>query len=139
MIWITQVATRTRIHRAHHHKPRRIRQRNHRPRNGHKAVFYGLTQVFEHATIYEGFTLTGSMTLEMGIPRQDYYKVGDVCKLLKINEKTYRNWENAGRFPKARRNPVSGYRVFNEEELKELQRLFRAKARRFKGKGRDSG
>ena len=71
----------------------------------------------------------------LGIVRKEYYKIGDVCKLLEINEKTYRNWEKAGWFPKARRNPISGFRIFDENELEELQRLFRARARRFKGKG----
>ena len=71
---------------------------------------------------------------DLGIRRKDYYKTGDVCKLLEISEKTYKTWEKRGWFPKARRNPISGFRIFDENELEELQRLFRARARRFKGK-----
>ena len=86
--------------------------------------------------MYEGFKLSGRLEWEaLGIRRKEYYKTGDVCKLLEISFSTYKNWERQGWFPEAKRNDISGFRIFDEKDLAELQRLFKARARRFKGKG----
>jgi hypothetical protein len=39
--------------------------------------------------------------------------------MLDITFTTYKAWEKAGWFPKARREPQSNFRVFDEEELAE--------------------
>ena len=83
----------------------------------------------------EEFVLNGKLYVDdLQSVKKERYRVGDVAKLLEINERTYRTWEERGWFPKARRDPQSGYRVFDEEELMELKTLFEARARRFKGK-----
>jgi len=60
-----------------------------------------------------------------------------VCQMLDISYPTYKTWEKKGWFPKPRREEQSNYRVFNEDELAELKQIFKAKARRFKGKNAD--
>ena len=88
---------------------------------------------FEDTTTYEEFKLSGSLfSEELQLEKKDHYKTGDLCKMLEINERTYRTWEERGWFPQARRDR-NGFRVFDAEELVELKSLFSGRARRFKG------
>ena len=88
---------------------------------------------YQDTTTYEEFKLSGSLfSEELQLEKKDHYKTGDLCKMLEINERTYRTWEEKGWFPQARRDR-NGFRVFNEADLVELRQKFRARARRFKG------
>ena len=50
-------------------------------------------------------------------------RVSEVIKTLGISRKTYYLWENMGKIPKSRREPISGYRYWTEEDLKKLKRI----------------
>jgi len=60
-------------------------------------------------------------TLTVQLPRSNpdkktgkFLSLGEVCTFIGIDKKTYT--QNEGRlFPKARRDPATGYRVFTEE------------------------
>lgn len=51
------------------------------------------------------------------------YSLNDIIKMLGISRKTYYNWEKAGKIPKARRDPMSGYRIYTEEDVKRLKKI----------------
>jgi len=51
------------------------------------------------------------------------YYINDIIKLLGISKKTYYNWEEAGKVPKAKRDPMSNYRYWSEEDIKKLKRI----------------
>ena len=47
-----------------------------------------------------------------------------MCKNLGIDHKTYRHHEGK-LFPIAERNPRNGFRMFSEEDVKELKRIWK--------------
>jgi DNA-binding transcriptional MerR regulator len=51
------------------------------------------------------------------------YYISDLIKILNISKKTYYNWERAGKIPKPRRDPMSRYRFWIEEDIKKLKKL----------------
>ena len=51
------------------------------------------------------------------------YKVSEVCDRLGIFKNTLYNWEKKGKIPKAFRDPMSGWRVYSEEDLYMLRRI----------------
>ena len=51
------------------------------------------------------------------------YRISEVIKVVDISRKTYYLWENMGKIPKSRREPISGYRYWTEEDLKKLKRI----------------
>ena len=51
------------------------------------------------------------------------YRISEVIKVVDISRKTYYLWENMGKIPKSRREPISGYRYWTEEDLKKLRRI----------------
>ena len=50
-------------------------------------------------------------------------RVSEVIKTLGISRKTYYLWENMGKIPKPKREPISGYRYWTEEDLRKLKRI----------------
>ena len=51
------------------------------------------------------------------------YFIEDIERMLKISRKTYYNWEKAGKVPKAKRDPMSNYRYWTDEDLKKLKKV----------------
>lgn len=58
-----------------------------------------------------------------------YLTVGDAAAFLGVSKDTLRRWDHAGKL-KARRHPITGYRLYDRIELKSLlQRLKKALGR----------
>jgi DNA-binding transcriptional MerR regulator len=51
------------------------------------------------------------------------YRISDIIKILGISKKTYYLWEEAKKIPKARRDPMSNYRFWTEEDIKRLKKI----------------
>ena len=51
------------------------------------------------------------------------YSVNDVIKELRVSLKTYYNWEHAGKIPKPKRDPMSNWRYWTDEDLKKLKKI----------------
>jgi DNA-binding transcriptional MerR regulator len=51
------------------------------------------------------------------------YFIADIEKILSINRRTYYNWEELGKIPKARRDPMSKYRYWTEEDIIKLKKI----------------
>jgi len=51
------------------------------------------------------------------------YTLEDVIESLGISRKTYYNWENSGKIPKANRDPMSKFRIFTDEDIKRLRKI----------------
>ncbi len=52
-----------------------------------------------------------------------YYTVADVCKSLGIFKNTLYNWERKRKIPKAYRDPMSGWRLYLQEDIERLQKI----------------
>ena len=55
----------------------------------------------------------------------EYVTVGQAAELLGVSKDTLRRWDRAGRL-KARRHPITGYRLYLRKELDVLLRALRA-------------
>ena len=51
------------------------------------------------------------------------YYIKDVIKELKIFRKTLYNWEKAKKIPPAKRDPMSRYRYWTEDDVKRLKKI----------------
>jgi len=51
------------------------------------------------------------------------YFIEDVIKILSISRKTYYNWEAAKKVPQAKRDPMSRYRYWTEDDIKKLKKV----------------
>jgi DNA-binding transcriptional MerR regulator len=51
------------------------------------------------------------------------HRISEVIKILGISRKTYYIWEAIGKIPKSRREPISGYRYWTEEDLRRLKKI----------------
>lgn len=51
------------------------------------------------------------------------YIIRDVERTLNITRRTYYRWENAGKVPKAKRDPMSNQRYWLEEDIKRLRKI----------------
>jgi len=52
-----------------------------------------------------------------------YYKVSEVCKILGIFKNTLYNWEKKGKIPKAYRDPMSGWRLYSQRDIKKIKKI----------------
>lgn len=52
-----------------------------------------------------------------------YYRVSEVCKILGIFKNTLYNWEKKKKIPKAYRDPMSGWRLYSEEDIERIKKL----------------
>jgi len=50
------------------------------------------------------------------------YYLDEVVKMLGIPRSSYYNWERAGKIPLPKRDPMSNYRYWTEEDLRELKK-----------------
>ncbi len=57
------------------------------------------------------------------IKGKKYYRVSDVCKILGIFKNTLYNWEKKGKIPKAHRDPMSGWRLYSEEDIEKIKKI----------------
>jgi len=51
------------------------------------------------------------------------YYISDVIRVLGICKKTYYLWEGAGKIPKAKRDSMSGFRYWTEQDIKRLKKI----------------
>jgi DNA-binding transcriptional MerR regulator len=51
------------------------------------------------------------------------YFIAEIEKILGINRRTYYTWEKLGKIPKARRDPMSKYRYWTEEDIRKLKKI----------------
>lgn len=51
------------------------------------------------------------------------YFMAEVIKILGISRKTLYLWEEANKIPKAKRDPMSRYRYWTEEDIKRLKKI----------------
>lgn len=49
--------------------------------------------------------------------------IKDVLKKLNVPKSTFLNWEKAGKIPKPKRDPMSRYRYWTDEDLKKLRKI----------------
>ena len=75
-------------------------------------------------------------TIEVSPPKsrilsRDYYSTYDVCRILGIDHKTYRHHEGK-LFPVAKRNQRNGFRMFSDEDVKELKKILNKRRKRKK-------
>ena len=51
------------------------------------------------------------------------YLMPEVAKILGTTRRTLFNWEKDGKIPKAKRDPMSNYRIYSEDDVKTLKRI----------------
>ena len=51
------------------------------------------------------------------------YLTQEAANILGISKLTLYNWEKAKKIPKAKRDPMSNYRYYTEEDLKKLKKI----------------
>lgn len=52
-----------------------------------------------------------------------FYNTQEVADLLGVVKNTLYNWENAGKIPKAKRDPMNNYRIYDRRTLKRLKKI----------------
>ena len=55
--------------------------------------------------------------------RKSRYLAHEIAQILGVTKRTLWNWEKAGKIPKARRDPMSRFRMYTEEDLQKLKKL----------------
>jgi len=60
---------------------------------------------------------------EIKINGKKVYKVSEVCQILGVFKNTLYNWEKLGKIPKAHRDPMSGWRVYTQEDIIKIRRI----------------
>ena len=51
------------------------------------------------------------------------FQIKDVEKALHITRRTYYRWEEAGKIPKAKRDPMSNKRYWTKKEIEKLKKI----------------
>jgi len=51
------------------------------------------------------------------------YLIQDVARILGVTKRSIYNWEKAGKIPKVKRDRMSNYRIYSEEDLKKLKKI----------------
>ena len=52
-----------------------------------------------------------------------YYRVSEVCEVLGIFKNTLYNWERKRKIPKAYRDPMSGWRLYLQEDIERIKKI----------------
>ena len=55
--------------------------------------------------------------------RPQRYYVRDLVRILGITRRTLSNWENAGKIPQPKRDPMNRYRWYSEADLRKLRKI----------------
>jgi DNA-binding transcriptional MerR regulator len=66
-----------------------------------------------------------------------FYRVSEVCEILGIFKNTLYNWEKQNKVPRARRDPMNGWRLYSQADVQSLIRLS-GRQTVFHGNGADS-
>ena len=53
-----------------------------------------------------------------------FYTLGEVTRLVGCPRQNIYHWEKEGKIPKAKRNPLSNYRLYTLDEIEQLKRLY---------------
>ncbi|UCG35638.1 MAG: MerR family transcriptional regulator [Candidatus Omnitrophota bacterium] len=59
----------------------------------------------------------------MIVKERKIYTVSEVCNILGIFKNTLYNWEKKRKIPKAKRDPMSGWRIYTKEDVRRLQEI----------------
>jgi len=59
----------------------------------------------------------------MIVKERKIYTVSEVCNILGIFKNTLYNWEKQRKIPKAKRDPMSKWRIYTKEDVYELRRI----------------
>jgi len=51
------------------------------------------------------------------------YRINDLIKFLGISKNTYYNWEEAGKVPKPKRDPMSNYRYWTLKDIEQIKKI----------------
>jgi DNA-binding transcriptional MerR regulator len=51
------------------------------------------------------------------------YQITDVENMLNISRRTYYRWEESGKVPKAKRNPMSNQRYWTAQDIERLKKI----------------
>lgn len=51
------------------------------------------------------------------------YFIRDIAKILGTTTRTIYNWEKGGKIPKQKRDPMSRYRIYSDEDLRRLKKI----------------
>ncbi len=51
------------------------------------------------------------------------YSIRHMAELLGVTTRTIYNWENAGKIPKPRRDPMSNRRWYTDEDIRRLRKI----------------
>ncbi|MBW2044322.1 MAG: MerR family transcriptional regulator [Deltaproteobacteria bacterium] len=52
-----------------------------------------------------------------------YFTTAQLAKELKVHKNSIFYWERTGKIPKPKRQPISNYRVWTEQEVKKIKAL----------------
>ena len=52
-----------------------------------------------------------------------YYSISEVASILGVPMRTLQSWEKAGKVFKARRDPMSHYRLYTKEDIEKLKKI----------------
>lgn len=63
------------------------------------------------------------MVVCLGVWMEKRYSVSEVIKILNISRKTLYLWEEAGKIPIPKRDPMSKYRYWTDEDIKKLKKI----------------
>ncbi|MCD6080692.1 MAG: hypothetical protein B6D53_04750 [Candidatus Omnitrophica bacterium 4484_49] len=55
--------------------------------------------------------------------KKKYYSVQEVAEILGISKQTLLRYEKRGFFPKARRNPINGWREYTWNDVQRLKKI----------------
>lgn len=63
------------------------------------------------------------MINELEKNNKKFFRVSEVCEILGIFKNTLYNWEKQNKVPRARRDPMNGWRLYSQEDVQSLIRL----------------
>ena len=52
-----------------------------------------------------------------------YYLINEVAKALNVTKRSIYNWEKEGKIPKVKRDKMSRYRLYSEEDIRRLKKI----------------
>lgn len=59
----------------------------------------------------------------MNTQKNGRYTAQHVAGLLDINKRTLFNWEESGKLPKAKRDPMNNYRYYTDDDIARIKRI----------------
>ena len=62
-------------------------------------------------------------TNDFELNKKKFYRVSEVCEILGIFKNTLYNWERQNKVPRARRDPMNGWRLYSHEDVQSLIKL----------------